>query len=271
VGILEAVILGVIQGIAEFIPVSSSGHLAIFETLFQIKEPAVLYNVLLHVATLLSILVYYRNEIFQILRSLKDEALRRRALASVEGSGPGARTALLIVVASVPTGLMGIAFQKKFEAMFGSPGTVGFMFLITGLLLFLADLVPLKTPLRIEEMALPTAVLVGFAQGIAIAPGISRSGATIAALCLLGYGGKGAARFSFLLSIPAVAGAAVLESRKIVDPAAFFSVATCAGFATAFLCGLVAIKLVETALAARSLKYFALYVVVLGTATLLLF
>ena len=201
-------ILGIVQGLTEFLPVSSSGHLVLAQHFLPgFSEPPVAFDVTLHLGTLLSLIVFFRKDIIQMLKSFfikkGDENASSRWLA------------LMIIAGSVPTGLIGIAFEDVFEGLFGNHTLVPFMFAVTGILLFAAERVKARRKEEIKRIGLKEALIIGLVQGIAIIPGISRSGATISTGLVLGASRNEAARFSFLLSIPAVAGAFLLKVHEI--------------------------------------------------------
>jgi undecaprenyl-diphosphatase len=209
---LEAIILGTIQGLTEFLPVSSSGHLVLFQNLFGMHEPELLFDICLHVGTLAAVLIVFYREIFQILTALAQLPSRLKSAGGIRNLLAGdasIRMALLIVVGSIPTAAIGLLFKEITDQLFGSLTIVGCMLLITGTLLWLTRRIRSKGR-PIERTSLKDALLVGLVQGLAILPGISRSGSTIATALFLGVDRKVAGRYSFLLSIPAIVGALVL-------------------------------------------------------------
>ena len=209
---LEAIILGTVQGLTEFLPVSSSGHLVLFQNLFGMHEPELLFDICLHVGTLTAVLIVFYREIFQILTALVQFPGRLRSAGGIRNLLAGdesIRMALLIVVGSIPTAVIGLLFKEITDQLFGSLTIVGCMLLVTGTLLWLTRRIRSKGR-PIERTSLKDALLVGLVQGLAILPGISRSGSTIATALFLGVDRKLAGRYSFLLSIPAIVGALVL-------------------------------------------------------------
>jgi undecaprenyl-diphosphatase len=211
-GPIEAVVLGVVQGLTEFLPISSSGHLVLFQTLLGLREPALLFDIFLHMGTLLAVCAVFFNDIRSILLSL----LRLPALWASAGGlrrlyaqNADVRMAALIVTGTLPTVVLGLAFNEIAERLFSSVGIVGCTLLITGCLLWVTR----RTPPQGRPLSLMTvrdALLIGFFQGLAITPGISRSGATISIALLIGVQRELAGRYSFLLSLPAICGALVL-------------------------------------------------------------
>lgn len=214
--IIDALILGLIQGLTEFLPVSSSGHLVVGKKMLGYSaSTGMLFEVVLHVGTLVAVMWFYRDS----LRSYVHGLHRLVVPASPEQSfrerwaAPSVQEMLWIVVAMIPTGLIGIAFRSSFKKAGDSVSIVALMFGVTGLLLLVSSRGG-KERLTVADMGWWRALLIGLAQGLAITPGISRSGTTIACALLLGLRREGAARFSFLLSIPAILGAMLLEIVK---------------------------------------------------------
>ncbi len=214
---IQALILGIVQGLTEFLPVSSSGHLVLLQNLFGLKEPELLFDVCVHVGTLMAVGAVFQREIRNILVSLLRVMSLKRASGSwrtVYDQNEEIRIVILIIVGSIPTALLGLLFKDAVDTLFGSVGIVGWMLLVTGTVLWLTR----KTAASgrsLNETAIRDALIIGLVQGLAIVPGISRSGSTIAVALFLGIDREIAGRFSFLLSIPAILGALVLS----FDPA----------------------------------------------------
>lgn len=207
--VLEAVLLGVVQGLTEWLPVSSSGHLVLVQEIAGL-EATVFFDLLLHVGTLAVVLLFYRDTVLAVLRGLAGApaALREAGWREVWLADPRRRLAVLVALASVPTAAIGFALEDAFVAAFASTLAVGVGLLATGTWLFLARRAPEPDP---ERPTWLDALLVGLAQGVAIAPGVSRSGATVGAALQRGVERQPAARFSFLLSAPAIAGATLFR------------------------------------------------------------
>lgn len=199
----DAIILGLVQGLTEFLPISSSGHLVLFQHLFGLKN-MLPFDVLIHFGTLLAVIVYYRRELYNM-------ALSPLFPSRVKGTR---RTLLLVVISSVPTAAMGLGFKNFLEGTFDSLAALGVCWLLTAGLLFAAS--RLREGFEIaERMTVSDALLIGLFQGISILPAVSRSGATIVAGMLCGLRPREAANFSFLLSIPAILGANLLEFKYL--------------------------------------------------------
>jgi len=206
---IDAVILGVVQGLTEFLPISSSGHLVLFQHLLGFMEPELLFDAALHFGTLLAVCIFFHRD----LRAMVVDAwgLIRQPFAR-KPHAPSPRLPLVwwIFVGSLPTALIGLMFRGTFEKAFGSVPFVGVMLLVTGTLLLLTRITARSGSSK-QTIGLLIALAIGTIQGIAIIPGISRSGATIACGLLLGLEREFAGRFSFLLSIPAITGALLLQ------------------------------------------------------------
>lgn len=258
---LEALILGLVQGLTEYLPVSSSGHLAIGSALFGIEgEDNLAFTILVHVATVLSTLVVLGKEIGWILKGLFKFEMN-----------PETRYTLNILVSMIPIGIVGVFFKDSVEAIFGSGLViVGAMLLLTALLLAFSYY---AKPRQKEEISLKDAFIIGLAQACAVMPGLSRSGTTIATGLLLGNKKENLAQFSFLMVIPPILGEALLDVLKMMKGEAFGGgMATSSlaiGFLAAFLSGCVACKWMISLVKKGKLIYFAIYCAVVGAITLI--
>ncbi|MCX6840873.1 MAG: undecaprenyl-diphosphate phosphatase [candidate division WOR-3 bacterium] len=254
--VLEAVLLGLVQGITEFLPVSSSGHLAVLEHLWKLPaESRLPLTTMLHGATALAVLFYFAPLLARLIRGLwAGDAARR---------GSSWRMVGFIVLASVPAGVVGVMFSDMIDRAFSSLLLVGLMLLVTGGVLFGTRFARPR-----GEMSWMRALLVGVAQAIAILPGISRSGATIAGGLYLGMERKQAFEFSFLLAIPAISGAFLMQVRK-VNLAVLSPAALAVGMAVAFVAGLAALFVLGRAVTGRKLHWFAYYCWAAGLAVIL--
>ncbi|MCX8118776.1 MAG: undecaprenyl-diphosphate phosphatase [Desulfobacterota bacterium] len=257
----EAAFLGIVQGLTEFFPISSSGHLVFFQSLFGMKEPHLFFDVMVHFGTLLAVVLYFRNDLQILLVQTGSALLKKRK------GGPGTRLFALIAVATLPTGLMGVLLKDRIEPLFIQPKWAAGMLLITGAMLFLTRWFQ-NGKKGATEMRWVDAVLIGTAQGIALLPGISRSGATIAAGLFLGLNREWAGRFSFLLSIPAILGATVLELREVNSFAEFQAASVAAGIA--FLTGLLALAFLMRVIRFGKLSLFSYYCWGIGGTTIIL-
>jgi len=234
----EAIILAIVQGVTEWLPISSSAHLALLQKLMGISPP-VAFDIALHVGTLLSVLVYFSAYFFSLIKNT--------------------RMVAYIIIASIPTAIIGFTFHDFFASFFSDIRLVGIALLITGIFLYITKFAKESKPLDSKS-----SFLIGIAQGIAVAPGISRSGATIGTGMLLGIKGEDAARFSFLISIPAVAGAAFFELRNA--PLQFTDAGpTILGVIIASIVGYAAIGFLFSVLRQGRLSIFAYYCWLVGT------
>ncbi|MBX5465834.1 MAG: undecaprenyl-diphosphate phosphatase [Clostridia bacterium] len=265
----EALVLGLVQGLTEFLPVSSSGHLTLVQHLMGLRgQGSLAFDVLLHLGTFLAVLLYFARDVAALVAGffggLAALPARRKTWTTLWREADF-RTAVLILVGSVPSGLMGLLLQPFFESLYDSLVAVAVGWLITAVLLWQVDRLGHRGR-RAGESGAGAALWTGFMQGVAIAPGISRSGATVAGALMAGMGRYEAARFSFLLALPAILGAALVELRHVGGFAG--SAPLAAGFAAATLSGMVAIRWLIQALTRGSLKPFALYCALLGAAVL---
>ncbi|MEO0600421.1 MAG: undecaprenyl-diphosphate phosphatase [Myxococcota bacterium] len=249
--VLGALFLGVTQGLTEFLPVSSSGHLVLFEQAFGLVsgEDEILFYLVLHVGTLIPVLYFYRDWVFKLLRDPFVGEAPFREREGVQWIG-------YLLLASVPTAIIGLAFEDLFETLFSTPATLAVTFTITALLLLATsrfDRSHLANPLSAGIV-----LTLGIAQGIAITPGISRSGTTIAVALLLGLDRETAARFSFLMSVPAITGALLLKLRDAevgaIDPTQLV-----VGGSAALVTGYLALVLLVQVVRAGRMAYFAAY------------
>lgn len=261
----ETLLLGIIQGLTEFLPVSSSGHLVIFENLLGFKEPEILLDTSLHLGTLLAVCIYFRSD----LRKMVQELWTWMTPGNDTGSGLTfhASLALMVVVGTIPTALIGLIFKDPLEKLFGAVTTVGVMLLITGVIVGITKFISLDHG-KWDRLKVWMALIIGAAQGLAIIPGISRSGSTIVCALLLGLRRETAGRFSFLLSIPAIIGAVGLHLES--DAIARVGVTPLmVGFASSALVGFFALKLLMGMVKKGHFYYFAPYCWIVGVLTII--
>ena len=251
----EAVFLGALQGVTEFLPVSSSGHLVVGQTLLGLEIPGIQFEVALHLATLISVLVIYRSRLIDLLYG----ALQR--------DGDAWRYVGLLALATLPAGIVGVFFMGAIKRLFESPFVPATAFLVTGAILWST-----RRALGREAWKAPTwgvALLIGFAQAFALVPGISRSGTTVAMALWLGVTAEEAAAFSFLMAIPAIAGAAVFQVPELASSGLTLSgTVLAAGSIVAAVTGILAIKAFVALLARKTFHRFAIYCWAVGAAFL---
>lgn len=263
----EATILGLVQGLAEFLPISSSGHLALLQNWFNIDETKVLlFTVLLHVGTLISVFIVYWTDIWELIKEL---VLTIKDLCTGKGlrmeERPVRKLGVMIIAATIPTAIIGFAFSDFFDSLYTSVLPIGIGLIITGFLLVLAERIG-SSNRGIKEMNIRNALFVGLVQGIAICPGISRSGSTLFGSLICNLDRKFAVKFVFMISIPSILGSAILEAPAAIEAgvtAAQMGPVLC-GMAVAALSGLVAIKSMIKIVSSKKLSYFSYYVWALG-------
>ncbi len=249
--VFEAVLSGVVQGLTEFLPVSSSGHLVLLHKIFGFKEPQLAFDIFLHIGTMISVLIFFAKDIINII--LKDR-----------------KTLLLLILACVPTFVIGFLLKDIAEKLFGSSLMVGYALVITGLWLLASHFSAIKNkaPHAVSQL---DSIAIGIAQGIAVIPGISRSGATIGAGLMLGLEARAAVRFSFLLSVPAILGASAVKFAHIGEGLTGIATAPfVAGGIAALITGILAIYLLLEAVKASKLWVFGAYCIGAGAITVFL-
>ncbi len=252
--IIDAIILGIVQGLTEFLPVSSSGHLEIGKAVLgdtSVPEDSLLFTVVVHFATALSTLVVFRKDVWEILRGLFRFTWNEET-----------RFVVKIIVSMIPAAFIGLFFEEQLASFFGGGiRFVGFMLWITALLLYLAD----KARDTDKKVSFTNAILVGIAQAIAMLPGISRSGATISTCVLLGVDKTKAARFSFLMVVPLIFGKIAKDVLSgELNLQGENNMAMGAGFLAAFIAGLAACTWMIQLVRKSKLTYFAIYCIVIG-------
>ena len=266
---LEAIILGIVQGLAEFLPVSSSGHLLMLQHFFGIEADSVLiFTVLLHVGTLISVFFCYWNDIWELIKELFitiGDIFRGRGLRLNER--PVRKLGVMIIVASIPTAIIGILFEDLFEGFYTTLLPTGVGLLITGALLWIVERKK-DNDVQIEGMRFRDALTVGVMQGIAICPGISRSGSTLFGGLSSGLQRDFAVKFAFLVSIPSILGSVIFEGGSDAMASAFNTSMgpIIVGSIAAAVSGVLAIKTMIAVVRKLSLRYFSIYVWIVGTA-----
>jgi undecaprenyl-diphosphatase len=269
--IIQAIVLGIVQGLTEFIPVSSSGHLVIVPWLLRWEDPSLLFDTVLHWGTLLAIVAVFWRDLWLIF------VATLRSMGSRTLADPNARLGWYIVVGSIPAVILGLSFKDFFETLFGNPLAAGYFLLVTaGILAGSEQLARRYTQAGdLTTLRWGQAMIIGLAQAIALAPGISRSGSTIAAGLSVGLRREEAARFSFLLGTPAFFGAALLQltDTLAVDPTEVTAhlPALLVGMFVSALVGYLAIRGLLAYLRRRSLYLFAGYCLVVGLLVIVLY
>ena len=269
-GYIEAIVLGLVQGLSEFLPISSSGHLALLQNLFEINEDKVIFfAVLLHIGTLVSIFIVYHKDIYALIKELfllfKD-IFTGKGLRIEER--PIRKLGIMIIVSSIPTAIMGLLFSDYIDKIFGSLTVIAICWIITGFILLFSE--KLKNNIKeIEGMKYRNAIFIGICQGLAIMPGISRSGSTIVGSLVTGLKREFAVEFAFLISIPAILGSAILEFPKAIkagiEPSTIGPMIV--GFLVAAISGYFAITTMIKIVSKHKMRYFSYYVGIIGLGT----
>ena len=248
----QAIILGIIQGLAEFLPISSSGHLQLFETIMGLEDLPRIFDVCLHIGTLAAVFIVFRKELLSIIKK------------------PFQKLTYLILAATVPTVIIAVLIEKLLGDAVTS-NLLGYGFMLTGILLYTMEMFPKEKSVKtIDTMSIKDAALIGCVQGVGTLPGVSRSGSTIAGGIFLGVERKTLARFSFLMSIPAVLGAFCWDVLKVIlekdQPQAvqITWLPLILGVTAAFVVGYLAIRYMLRLIANKSFKPFAFYTFILG-------
>lgn len=268
--IFTAILIGIIQGLTEFLPVSSSAHLVFAQQFLGVTQNNLAFDVLLHLGTLVAVIGYFLPDIIRMIvaffRSILDifkgnfiEELRK---------DPYKKLAWLTIIATIPVGLVGVLFQKQVESLFNGITIPAFFLLITGCLLYFSQRYNVGDK-NIREMGLKETIVVGIGQACAIVPGLSRSGTTIASGLLVGLDKEFAAKFSFILSIPAILGALVVQLGDISAGLGANTLPFIAGFLAAAISGFIAIAFLLKLIKERSLDVFAYYCWIVGIIVLI--
>lgn len=268
----KAIILGLVQGLAEFLPISSSGHLALLQQWFKIEGESVLFfAVMLHVGTLISVFIVYWRDIWELIVEL---FLTIKDLCTGKGlrlnERPVRKLGLLIIVATIPTAVIGLLFNDFFESLYSSVLPIGIGLIVTGIFLYIAEKIE-NTNRSLNDMNFRNAAFIGLVQGLAICPGLSRSGSTLFGSSLCRLDRKFAVKFVFLISIPSILGSAVVEAPKAIE-AGLAGVGIgpiIVGMLVAAIAGLIAIKTMIKVVGDKKLIYFSYYVWVLGAIVVL--
>lgn len=243
----QAVLLGVVQGLTEFLPVSSSGHLVIFQKAFGLSHPPINFDILVHTATLIAVIIVFRKEIIQIKKSLIKA----------------------IIVGSIPTAIIGLLLESQAEQLFNSLTIVGLALLVTTVLLLSTRFIKTSNQNPRSSVQTKSAFFIGIAQGIAVIPGISRSGSTIIAGLWSGLDQKTAVTFAFLISIPAIVGAQLLQLSKMSALQPGEGATFILGFVSAAITGIISLKILKLLVEKNKLYAFSAYTGILAVLVLL--
>ena len=263
--LLEAVVLGTIQGLTEFLPISSSAHLRIYPELFGWGDPGAAFTAVIQIGTELAVLIYFRKDIWRIATTWLRSLVRPEYRGHLD-----ARMGWFIIVGSLPIVVLGVLLKDVIERDFRNLWIIGTTLIVLGIVLGVADRLG-SSDKQIKQITLRDAVLMGAAQAMALIPGVSRSGATLSMGRILGYDREAATRYAFLLAIPAVVGAGLFELKEIPNGDNSYGWGpTLVATVVSFVVGYAAIAWLLRYVSTRSYTPFVVYRVVLGTATLLL-
>ncbi len=249
--LLYSIILGIIQGLTEFLPVSSSGHLVLAEEFLNFHQD-LSFEIILHFGSLMAVLIYFRKDIFSLAESTFK--FNNKEIKHSENR----KIVLYLLVATFITGVIGILFKDYLEELFSKPIFAAILLSVTAIILFTSDKINTKN-ISTDKMGFTRAILIGLGQSFALLPGISRSGSTIAMSIFCGLKREQVAKFSFLLSIPAIFGALVLKYKEILALDSSLLISYLAGAFAAFISGYLVIKLLLRLVQKQKLKYFAYY------------
>lgn len=266
---IQAILMGLLQGLTEFLPVSSSGHLIIGEKLLGIQQSGILLEVCLHLGTLVAVCIFFRQQIWDIIEALLAVVMRKKDDddAVLKKRRQSLMLFLCIIVACIPTGIIGLVLEHYSDVLFKSVKLVGVLLLVTGIILWLTPRKPVENP---KPLTVKKSLIIGLVQGLAVLPGISRSGSTIATSLFCGISREEAARFSFLISVPAILGATLLEALKLKSGGMWHELLPAlAGAVVAGVVGYLALVFLIKVLNKGKLYYFSIYCWILGLVALI--
>lgn len=258
--VFQALVLGLVQGLSEFLPISSSAHLSLFPWLFGWESPGLAFDISLHVGTLAAVIIYFRRE-WRDLVAAWFSLVRKRRIETV-----AERRAAFLIIATIPAGLAGLLLEEYAETVFRAPVITALALIVLGIILWAVDRwVPHRRSL--DEMRWTDALLIGISQCLALVPGVSRSGSTITMGRALGFDRQGAAVFSFLMSMPIITAAAILKVPEAIAQSGF-SAPLVAGILSSAVSGWVAITVLLRFVSTNDYRVFAIYRLVLGAVVL---
>jgi len=265
VSIVDAVILAIVQGLTEFLPVSSSGHLVLGREILGVANQGddVAFEVVVHFGTFLAVLMVYWQDIKALLSTFFSTVMKPATLPSAYQTNSKFKLSILMILAMIPAGIVGLFFEEELASLFGNPKLVAGMLILTGLILFFTRWVSKNATTVLNPWR---AILIGMAQAVAIIPGVSRSGSTISTALLLGIDRKEAARFSFIMVLPLIFGALILQLLKLnemgIDQAGIETLL--AGLVTSFVIGWASLKWLIGMLERGHFHWFAYYCFAIG-------
>jgi len=267
----QGIILGIIQGLTEFLPVSSSGHLVLGQIFFGITQSQLIFDISVHMGTLLAVLVVYSSDILAMISSVFGfllKAVSFKPVLHLAAEDKNLKMAGLIIIGSIPTAIIGLILKQFEHVLFSSEVLVGFMLILTGTILWVSRKYYSSGNTK-KIFGIKKAFSIGIVQGLAVIPGISRSGSTIATGMFLGIDRHTAAKFSFLLSIPAILGAQVLSIKDMIKDGLTIDPVTIYATIASFITGLIALKILLTLVHSGRFHLFAPYCWLIGSLVLL--
>lgn len=262
--LFKAIILGIIQGLTEFLPVSSSGHLVLAKHYLNFKNPDINFEIILHLGSIFAVIIFFRKDIISLLKSLF--LFKNKEAIHIKNRN----TIFYILVATTVTGILGLYFEEILTKTFSYLYIPSFMLIITGFILFISDRIEPKG-IKTDQLGVKKSILIGLSQAFAILPGISRSGTTIAVGIFSGLDREEAAKFSFLLSIPAILGANIHKLSSLLKLDSSLWMPYLLGTVAAFVSGYAVISFLISIVKKQKLKYFAYYCWTVAIITLILY
>ncbi|MDR2967359.1 MAG: undecaprenyl-diphosphatase UppP [Methanobacteriaceae archaeon] len=268
--IIQAVIIGIIQGLTEFLPISSSAHLIFIQELLGVEQANLAFDVLLHFGTLIAVVGYFYKDLVEMIKAFFSSIVDifRGKFKQGFKEDKYKKLAWMVIIGTIPVGLVGIFFNDQIEVMFQTVTVPAFFLLITGILIYTSQRINIGNR-NIEKTGIKDSILVGISQALALIPGLSRSGTTIATGLYLGFDKEFAAKFSFLLAIPAILGATLVQLKDISTGLDSNIMVYIFGFLAAFISGYLAISILLKFIREKSLDIFAYYCWIVGAAILI--
>ena len=257
---IQAIFLGIVQGFTEFLPISSSGHLVIFQKIFSFSEPPIAFDVLVHLGTVTSLIIFFRKEIKKIIKGVFSEIKESK-------KGKNKNLLVFLIIGTIPIVFFGFFLKDGIDIIFNSIFLVGVSFLVTALILFLTKFIKKKKDR--EATGKSNALFVGLFQALAILPGVSRSGATISAGIFRGMKKEDAFNLSFFLGIIAILGATIIQIPEIFSFSQYEILKGALGFFAAAIFGFFALKILKPIVLKGKFHYFAIYCIILGVACII--
>jgi undecaprenyl-diphosphatase len=274
--IIQAIILGIVQGLAEFLPIASAGQVIIVTHILNVTFPtesgAIAFNTLLHLGTLTAVVAFFWRDLIKIIKAFVNSLMNLVQGTFKKGLKEDVykRLAWLLIVGTIPVAIVGVLFTKQFEALFNNVAAVGFFLIINGFILVLAEHFAKPGDKKIKGLTFKNSLIIGVFESLALFPGISRSGSSISAGLLFGLERQCAARYAFLLAIPAIAGAVAVEFKNIGALTETNTASIIAAYIAVVVFGYLSLGLLIRLIKSSSLRIFAYYCWIVGALTLIL-